>query len=141
MSFQRMLDKEQEPTNNDIIEYIGEKSQLWNELQNFIGKNYDHLPEKIYYWKKYGWTIRYRKSGKTQCSFFPEKGSFTVLITLGKIEVEKTMNQIDSLSSNVQSVLNNAKQLRDGRWLWIRINSEPDVNSIRRLLKIKRKPK
>ena len=29
------------------------------------------------------------KSGKTLCALFPEKNSFTVLIVLGKKEVEK----------------------------------------------------
>ncbi len=41
---------------------------------------------------KYIGTLRYRKSGKTLCSFFPEKDAFTVLIVLGKKEVEKILS-------------------------------------------------
>ena len=141
MPFQRMMDKEHEPTDNDIIEYIGEKSKLWVELHDYLEKNYDFLPETIFYGKKYGWTIRYRKSGKTLCSFFPEKDSFTVLITLGRKEVEETKNQMSILSSNVQSIFKEAKQLRDGRWLWIRVETHLDVSSIRTLLNTKRKPR
>ncbi|MHA2362693.1 MAG: DUF3788 domain-containing protein [Candidatus Hodarchaeales archaeon] len=136
-----MINKEQEPTKQEILETIGQKSSLWLDLRKYLEENYDFLPEKIFYGKKYGWTIRYRKSGKTLCSLFPEKDSYTVLITLGKKEVEKTNEIIETLNPEVKTLFKETKQLRDGRWLWISVRKSSDIKSIKVLLKIKRKPK
>jgi hypothetical protein len=136
-----MLNKDNKPTETEILEYIGDSSPLWVELRSFIEKNYDFLPETIFYGKKYGWTIRYRKGGRTLSSLFPEQGAFTVLIVLGKKEVDKLFAQIETLHDRAKSIFENAKQLRDGRWLWIRVLGLFDIDSIKSIIKIKRKPK
>ena len=110
-------------------------------MRKYLEENYDFAPELVYYGKKYGWTIRYRKSGKTLCSLFPEKDAFTVLVVLGMKEVEKTHSMIDKLNSEVRSIFENTEQLRDGRWLWIRVLTNDDIESIKLLLNTKRKPK
>ena len=57
-------------------------------MRQYVENNYDFTPELLFSGKKYGWTIRYRKSGKTLCSLLPEKGAFTVLVVLGGKEVD-----------------------------------------------------
>ena len=135
-----MLDNDHQPSNNEILKTIGKKS-AWNKLQIYINDNYDFKPETVFYGKKYGWTVRYRKSGKTLCSLFPEKSAFTVLIVLGKKEVEKVLTIIDELSSNVRNLINNTEQLHDGCWLWIRIQELAEIMDIMKLLNVKKKPK
>ncbi len=141
MTYERMNDKMKTPTDDEIENNIGEKSVLWSELHKYLDEYYDFTPELVYYGKKYGWTLRYRKSGKTLCSLFPEKDAFTVLIVLGKKEVEKTYTIIDELSSGVRKLFDSTEQLRDGRWLWIRVLTNNDLESIKLILKVKRKPK
>ncbi|MFQ5980141.1 MAG: DUF3788 domain-containing protein [Candidatus Heimdallarchaeota archaeon] len=140
--FVRMLDKTHQPTDDEIVNYIGEgAAEAWLEIRQFLEKYYDFVPETVFYGAKYGWTIRYRKSGKTLCSFFPEKGGFTLLITFGKKEAEKALSLRDELSAKIRTLLENAKQLRDGRWLWIRVMDASDNPDIKKLVQIKRKPK
>ena len=141
MLYQRILDEDIKPTEDKIAKIIGESSNLWFEMRKYLEENYDFTPELVYYGKKYGWTLRYRKSGKTLCSLFPEKDAFTVLIVLGKKEVEKIYSLTSKLNSEVRSLFENTEQLRDGRWLWIRVKTSSDVDSIELLLKVKRKPK
>ncbi len=141
MSYQRMLEGDVRPTEDEIENTIGENSFLWFEMRKYLEENYDFAPELVYYGKKYGWTIRYRKSGKTLCSLFPEKDAFTVLVVLGMKEVEKTQSMIGKLNSEVRSLFENTEQLRDGRWLWIRVLTKDDIESIKLLLNTKRKPK
>ena len=141
MSYQRMLDKDVRPTEDEIENTIGENSVLWSEMRKYLETNYDFAPELVYYGKKYGWIIRYRKSGKTLCSLFPEKDAFTVLVVLGMKEVEKTHSMIDKLKSEFRSLFGNTEQLRDVRWLWIRVLTKDDIESIKLLLNVKRKPK
>ena len=127
MSYQRMLDGDVRPTEDEIENTIGENSLLWSDMRKYLEQNYDFAPELVYYGKKYGWTIRYRKSGKTLCSLFPEKDAFTVLVVLGMKEVEKAYSMIDKLNSEVRSIFENTDQLRDGRWLWIRVLTKDDI--------------
>ncbi len=139
--FERIFDKEQKPTDESIKKYIGtEHKEAWLELKQFVEDNYDFTPEIVFYGAKYGWTVRYRKSGKTLCSFFPEKGSFTVLVTLGKKEAEKALDIRDDLSSETRRLLEGSNQLHDGRWLWIRLTEIDKTSDIKKLIQIKRKP-
>ncbi|MCP4312148.1 MAG: hypothetical protein GY790_12855 [Bacteroidetes bacterium] len=45
MSYERLLNRSCIPTNQDIVETIGEKSGLWSELYNFLIDNYDFNQE------------------------------------------------------------------------------------------------
>ena len=139
MPYERMLDKDHQPTDREISKTIGDTAP-WLELKQYIESSYAFAPELADY-GKHGWTIRYRKSGKTLCSLFPEKGAFTALVVLGKKEAEKALSMMDQFNTSVRKLLDNAEQLHDGRWLWIRVRKQSDISSIKELLKLKRKPK
>ena len=140
--YSRMIDKEHKPTEKEIMDFIGEKAkESWLEMRRFIEDNYEIMPETVFYGANYGWNVRYRKSGRTLCSFFPEKGGFSVLIVLGRKESEEALSIRNKLSSRIYKLLENTKQLHDGRWLWIRLTTTHDMDDIKKLLKIKRKPK
>jgi len=140
--FPRMMDKAREPTEEEMMSYVGERAEeAWTELRQFIEDNYDFVPETVFYGAKYGWTVRYRKSGKTLCSLFPEKGGVTVLVGLGRKEAKKALSMRDQLNSGVNEILGSTEQLHDGRWLWIRMLTINDVDDVKKLLQTKRKPK
>jgi hypothetical protein len=140
MPYERMLDGGHAPTEAEILK-TGGKKKVWLGLRQYLEQNYDFVPELVFYGKKYGWTIRYRRSGKTFCSLFPEKGAFTVLIVLGKDEAEKALSMLNDFSPNIRKLVKNAEQKRDGRWLWIRVLTSADADDVKELLKVKRKPK
>ena len=132
--FRRMTDKARKPTEEEMVSFIGERAkEAWLEIRQFLEDSYDLVPETIFYGKKYGWTVRYRKGGKTLCSLFPEKGGFTVLIVLGKKESEKALSIRDELSSKIHKLLGDTEQLHDGRWLWIRLLTTNDTEDVKKL--------
>ena len=139
MEFARLLDEDHEPSEEEILAAIG-AGDLWLDLKKYIDQSYDFVPELIFYGKKYGWTIRYRKSGKTLISLFPEQGAFTALIVLGKKEGEKAAERLDELSPATRKLIGSVKQLHDGKWLWIRVLEPAHVEDVKRLLATKRKP-
>ncbi|KAA3646720.1 MAG: DUF3788 domain-containing protein [Chloroflexi bacterium] len=139
MSYERLLNKEQKPGEEQIVKTIGENAPLWLDMRTFIEAHYDFVPEVVFFTKKYGWTIRYRKSGKTLVYLFPEAGAFSILLVLGRKEAEKAEEIKSQLNSKVRSVFENTEQLHDGRWLWIRVLSKSDVESVKLLLQSKRK--
>jgi hypothetical protein len=137
-----MTDKATKPSEEEMTNFIGEPARrAWLEIRKFIEDHYDIMPETIFGGAKYGWEVRYRKSGKTLCSLTPEKGAFTVLIVLGKKESEKALSTRDELSSKIYKLIENTKQLHDGRWLWIRLSTASGTEDVKKLLQMKRKPK
>ena len=88
MPYQPLLNKEKRPSQEEIVTTIGERSSLWLKIHKFIAENYDFSPELVFWGKKYGWAIRYRKGGKTLGYFFPEANAFSVLLVLGSKEAE-----------------------------------------------------
>jgi hypothetical protein len=137
-----MLDKEHKPSEKEIFDYLGGKArEAWVDIVSFLSTYYDFSPELDYGGTKYGWSIRYRKSGKSLCTLYPEEGAFTILIVLGKKEVEQFEERIGEFSMKSVELFKSAKQFHDGRWLWIRILDTSDTEDIRRLLIMKRKPK
>ncbi len=138
MSYERILSKDKRPTGKEILKTIANTTH-WLELRQYLESSYDFAPELVNY-GKHGWTIWYRKSGKTLCSLFPERGAFTVLVVLGRKEAEKALSMMDQFNAAVRKLLGDADQLHDGRWLWIRVLKQSDITSIKELLKLKRKP-
>jgi hypothetical protein len=141
MSYERMLDKDSEPTQRDISKWMGKGASLWSDLRAYLLSHYDHVPQVDFGGKKYGWSIRYRKGGKTLVTLFPERGAFTALVVLGGKETARAQATTDELSPRVRRLFQETEQLRDGRWLWIRPSSKADVESIKALVSTKRQPK
>jgi len=127
------------PTDKDFEKRVGKKVTLWRELRTYILKHYDYEPVLSVGKKEYDWTIRYRKSGKTLVTLSPEENDFCVLIVLGKAEVEKARSA--KVNTFVKNVFIKAKQYHDGKWLFIRPRNKNDIESIKIVLSIKRKPK
>lgn len=141
MAHERFLDKLKKPSENDILTALGTTKELWLYIHNYIKQNYEFTPELIYFTKNYGWSIRYSKSKKTLCYLFPEKDAFSILIVLGNKEVEKVNMVRNNLNEEVKQVFENTKQFHDGRWMWIRLSTMSDIDSIKLLLNAKKKPK
>ncbi len=136
-----MLDGTHEPVEKEMADFIGEPAkEAWVKLRGCLKVNYDIVPEMIFS-KKYGWNVRYRKNGKSLITLLPEKGAFTTLVVLGREESEKALSMQDELSPKMHELIENTKQLHDGRWLWIRLFQIKDAEDIEKLLLMKRKPK
>ncbi len=140
---QRMLNRAQTPTKTDIITFISnaEAISAWNQIQEYLATHYDLLLETIYYGDNYGWVVRYRKSGRTIVSLFPEKNSFSFLIVYGKKEIGKFITQESEFLPAIVDIFQNTKKLHDGKWLWIRVMDSTYFEDLKNLITIKRRPK
>lgn len=141
MKYTRMLNKAEKPSESQIVKYIGNDIELWNNIHKYMNENYDFKPELVFFTKKYGWTIRYRRSGKTLCYFFPEAEAFSILIVLGSKESEKAKRSLNKLNNKARAIFDNTEQLHDGRWMWMRILEKSDLDSLIIFLNAKKEPK
>ena len=131
-------DKEYQPTETAVLEALGAKRPLWEELTHFIADNYPIPGEWNFGGKNYGWNLWYRKSGKTLVTLFPQDRYFVAQIVLGKDQVEPALAL--KLGKNVGTALAETPQLHDGRWLFIKVKTKRDVTDVQQLLQVKRRP-
>ena len=129
------------PSNKDIEELIGSnKSNIWNSLT----ENIDSLYDMDRTWNKgfgdWVYEYKYRRGGKTLCTFYAKKDIVNVLIILGKAEREKFELMRESFSKQISEIYDTTQTYHDGKWLWIPLDEALSSDDIINMLKIKRKP-
>lgn len=133
------MDREHQPTESEILAALGVAAPLWELLTTYVHEAYAIEPTFYPPSKNYGWDVKYRKGGKTLLSLTPDEGGFVALVVLGEKETEAAREL--ELGPHVRGVFDDARQLRDGRWLFVRVESERDVEDLEALLAVKRRPR
>lgn len=124
-----------------VMGLLPEKTmQIWDEMTAAIDALYD--VDRL--WDKgFGcWQVeyKYRRGGKTLCTFYAREGEAVLLITYGKAEREKFDLIRDSVSEELQKIYDETKTLHDGKWLWIPLDDALKTEDMLAMLKIKRRP-
>jgi hypothetical protein len=132
------MDREHAPTRAEIAIALGAAAHLWDSLTAALDEAYGIEPAFVPPSKSYGWDVKYRKGGRTLVSLTPDRGAFTALVVLGAKEVEAAEDV--ELGEHVRAVFDEAAQYHDGRWLFVRVESERDVEDVLALLRLKRRP-
>ena len=143
--YERMMDKSTQPSDGDMIHWIRQPiADEWIALRRFLAETYDIVPIFNSGGKRYGWNLQYRIGGHPLCEMYPEQGSFTALVILGKAELGQAMDRIEIFGSIVQQALAETPRYHDGCWMYIRVSDaltcHKDVQDIEELILIKRKP-
>jgi hypothetical protein len=138
MSIGLFTDKTARPMVGELLKSLGTKRELWNKLVQFISDNYSIDGEFKYYGKKYGWALRFVKSGRVLISLYPGRKGFTVQVVIGP-KIDNKVKKL-KLGKNVKQIYKSARMRHDGRWLFINVKTEKDIKDIQQLLTIKAKP-
>ncbi len=140
MSIGAFSDKTHQPTDAEVLEAIGPRLSIWQELVHFVREKYPIQEDfKFLYGKNYGWALRFRIKGKLLISLYPAEGGFTVQVNLSSEAIEKAQRM--KLGKNVQQAIARAHPYPEGRWLFIPVESEKDYRDIQRLLALRVDPK
>lgn len=124
-----------------FISLLPEKTaEIWEGMTAAIDALYDM--DRL--WDKgFGqWQVeyKYRRGGKTLCTFYAKEGEGVLLITYGKAEREKFEAIRASVSSALQEIYDHTETFHDGKWLWIPLNASLCQEDVLAMLKIKRRP-
>ena len=132
-------DPKHQPTPEEIRSALGSCFPLWERLTIFIEKSY-RIEGTWSTWgpAKSGWNLRYRRSGKPLTALHPQQERILAQIVLGKAQAERAL-QLE-LEEKISRMLQEAPQLRDGRWLFIPVTSESDAKDVEKLLLGKMRP-
>ncbi len=142
---ERMMDKTRQPSDDEMLATIGQPlSEAWTALRRFLVEIYNIEPIFNPGGKKYGWNLQHRIGGRPLCEMYPERGSFTALVILGKAELDQALGRIDSFGFVVRHALENSPRYHDGCWMYIRVANPQtcmqDEKEIEQLILIKKKP-
>lgn len=136
MSIGAFTDKNTRPTETEIAKTVGKMLSLWKKVAAFIRSNYTVQEDlKFLYGKKYGWALRFQLKKKLLTSLYPAEGGFTVQVNLNPAAVEKA--QWIKPGKNVQRAIADANPYPEGRWLFVHIESEKDIEDVERLLELR----
>jgi hypothetical protein len=128
------------PTDDEMVKFLGRKSgSVWKKISMYMIENYDFKPIREN--ESLDATIRYKRSGKTLLTFYPKKNELTILIIFGKKEVDKFESIASEFSQEIVDLFHNTKQFHDGKWLHIKVPPFENLEDIRKLLEIKKRPK
>lgn len=133
--YERMLDKQVEPTREEMYNYCGETSKLFVLLNEWLTETY-HTKQRIVfpYGKHYGWGIAHRVKEKMFCTLFPEKESFTVMLRLSHQQFESVYDKVDKDTPND---IVHKYPCGDGGWIHYRILCQKNYEDIKMLLMVK----
>jgi hypothetical protein len=130
------IDRKHQPTNAEVLEVIGSKLSLWQELTRYIRERYPAQEDfKFLYGKNYGWALRFRIKGQLLTSLYPAKGGFTAQINLSSEAIDKAQSM--TLGKNVKKAIERASSYPEGRWLFISVETTKDFLDIQRLLALR----
>lgn len=143
--YERMLDKTTQPSDADMFNTIGPPiADAWTALRRFLVETYDIVPIFDSGGSKYGWNLKHRAGGRPLCEMYPENGSFTTLVVLGKQELEEALQRTDTFGPTVRRALVETPRFHDGCWMYIRVSDpltcQQDAQDIQQLVLIKKKP-
>jgi hypothetical protein len=105
-------------------------------LVEHVRKTYVVAEElKYLYGKKYGWGLQFRSKGNVLVSLFPNEKYFVALVILGA----KGLGEVAKadLHDNARDAITAANLYAEGKWLFVAVKGNDDLNDVKTLLKIR----
>lgn len=140
---ERIIDAGKEPNATAVTAWIGVRNySRWMHITHFIETNYPGVFNVEWLWggKKWGWTLRYKKS-KSFCTLIPERNVFKILLVFGAEERKKVEALLPELVSHIRDDYAAATTYHDGKWVIAVVDSRVVLSDIEKLLVLKRNPR
>jgi hypothetical protein len=135
MSIGGFVDGKRKPTEKEIGDALGGKALLWDDLVDFLDRKHGIQGQMSFGGQKYGWFLGFRKGGRPLADLYPGDGTFTVQVVLGKAATAVALKL--KFGNHVKEVFDNARQLYDGRWLFVPVRSKRDLEDVKTLIDTK----
>jgi len=141
MNWDEKYNEYKKPTHEEIKLFLGETGEFWEDITSHIEKAYKVKPEMVFHSRKVrpGWNVKYKKSGKSLCIFYPMEGYFLALIVIGQKEEEKIGYAIENemLTPYIKDLIQNTPSSEGGRLLKIEVKDKDIVKDLKTLISIR----
>lgn len=132
---ERMLDKQNEPTVDEMKDYCRENAELFTLLNEWLSSSFGTVQKITFpYGNSYGWGIAYRKKQKLICHIFAENNSFTVMVRLSDTQFASLY---ENLLQYTQEYIDNKYPCGDGSWIHYRVTCRGHFDDIQKILSVK----
>jgi len=140
--YERMLDKNATPTDEEIANAVGAKGmRLLGLLEDFLRSNYNLSRElRFPFGNSYGWGNKYSHASLHLCYLFFEQGAFTVTLQIGKKELPAFNEAYGGFLPQTKTFWENRYSCGEGGWIHYRVLTEPELADVMHLIRIKKKP-
>lgn len=141
--YERLLDKKNEPTANQIADYVGAQSaERLKYLEEHLQANYHLVKElRFPFGNNYGWGYQYSHKSTHLCYAFFEADAFTVMLQIGDTQAPAVEDIRGALSSKAQALWTNRYPCgKHGGWIHYRVLHDDDLRDIYTLIEAKKKP-
>ena len=138
--YERMLDKQNVPTENEIQKHIGKKSTKHIALlKDGLGKIFEIKTElKFPFGNDYGWGYKFNHKAKHLFYLFFEKGSITIMLQISKVTTKQEIEKYNKLSNEGKKYWQNRYPCgTNGGWIHYRITNRKQLKDIEIFLSIK----
>jgi len=134
--FSWFVDKTRKPRRSSVRKVLAAARAAWDDLESHLAETYGLKGLFHYmYGERYGWALRFSRSGRLVLAMYPNQGQLTVQIILGRAQV--AMANAMSLPSHISSVLKTAMDYPEGRWLFVPVRSLRSARELRILIALK----
>lgn len=133
--YERMLNKQEEPTITQMTAFCGENAELFTLLNEWLSQTYGSAQKITFpYGNHYGWGIAHRKKQKLLCNIFAEDNAFTVMMRLSDKQFDSVYSQVRKYT---QDFIDNRYSCGDGGWIQYRVTCKEQFEDIQKLLCVK----
>lgn len=144
MEWKDLFPLETKPDIRDMAIFIGgEAGDLWLALADYMERAYRAKPKITYSVcsGKPGWNVKFQKSGQSFGTFYPEKGSFSVLIVIS-YKLDSQMQEIlPALNPELAEAYRQAGDfMKNGKWMMFRIKDAAGLEDFKRIAAVKMPP-
>jgi hypothetical protein len=127
------------PTWAQITDFVSHSN--WTALTGWIRDHYGVEPLIEYSKEMSAWNVKYKKTGKSLCTIYPEPGIFTVLVVVPPKLEPLPEPYIASLSKKTQEIYRRTAAMAIGRWLMIPVDAQAQVDDVQKLIALRVPPK
>lgn len=133
--YERMLDKQEEPTLENMYAYCGACAPLFMEINAFAAETLGTEQSiRFPYGNKYGWCVAHRVKSKLICNIFAERDAFTVMLRLSDKQFHAVYEKV---GSDMQRKIDERYPCGDGGWLHVRVTNQAALQDVKELLRQK----
>jgi hypothetical protein len=134
-----LLDRDAVPSVEDFAAACGDGRGWFDRLVRWLETTYGAIGEPLYAGRDTGWTLRFRRSGRSLLTLTPlAGGELRALVIVGPSAWEAVAGA--ELSEPIRAAWAAASPYPDGRWLWPIVDSEAVLEDIERLVALKSPP-
>lgn len=133
--YERMLNKQETPTIEEMTNFCSENSERFTLLNEWLSSSFNTEQKVVFpYGNNYGWGIAHKKKNKLMCNIFAENNSFTVMMRLSNKQYDTVY---DKLRKYTQEYIDNKYPCGDGGWIHYRVTCDEHFDDIKTLLAVK----